>query len=125
MIARLRAVLTPWTLAVLISMLAAVFLIRSQTEDTEAAALENRVSETLSAMAGAGEVKVVIAYRTAAAQPSSLSGFQSVAQEPTPSGAVAVVQGADDPLIRAQMIDALCALLGLPASAVSVIAGGG
>ena len=124
MFTRLRAVLTPWALAVFISMLAAVFLLRSQTVDTGATALEKRIAETLSLMDGAGKVNVVISYRTAAAQ-SSLSAFQSGAQEQTPSGAVAVAQGAEDPLIRAQIADALCALLGLPASAVSVIAGGG
>lgn len=123
MIARLRAVLTPWVLAMLLSVLAVIFLFRGQTSGGGATALEKRISQTLSSMDGAGEVKVVISYRSAAHP--SISGFQSGAVEQTPSGAVAVVQGADDPLVRAQMVDALCALLGLPASAVSVIAGGG
>ena len=40
-------------------------------------------------------------------------------------GAVAVAQGADDPLVCLELQQALCALLGLPASAVSVVTGGG
>ena len=41
-----------------------------------------------------------------------------------PCGAMAVAQGADDPLVRMQLEQALCALLGLPNSAVSVVTGG-
>ncbi len=41
-----------------------------------------------------------------------------------PCGAMAVAQGADDPLVRMQLEQALCALLGLPISAVSVVTGG-
>ncbi len=37
---------------------------------------------------------------------------------------MAVAQGADDPLVRMQLEQALCALLGLPNSAVSVVTGG-
>ena len=39
-------------------------------------------------------------------------------------GAVAVAEGAGDPLVRIELEQALCALLGLPASAVSVVTGG-
>ena len=52
-----------------------------------------------------------------------LSGKTDEAAE-IPCGAVAVAQGADDPLVRIQLEQALCALLGLPGTAVSVMAGG-
>jgi len=51
-------------------------------------------------------------------------GAQGGETQAIPSGAVAVAQGADDPFVCAQLTQALCALLGLPASSVSVISGG-
>jgi len=40
------------------------------------------------------------------------------------AGAVAVASGAGDPVVRMMLEEALCALLGLPPSAVSVMTGG-
>ena len=66
-------------------------------------------------------MQVVIRMREASAQKGLTSAS---AKESVPGGAVVVAQGADDPWIRIQLQEALCSLLGLPASAVSVVAGG-
>ena len=123
MLGRLRAALTPQALLALLAALALIafsgVLGRSGGENLEAL-----VSRTLSQMEGAGCVQVVIytRARTAASGAFSPSGAQA---EELPCGAVAVAQGADDPLVRMQLEQALCALLGLPASAVSVVTGTG
>ena len=78
----------------------------------------------LSRMEGAGRVEVTIMTRkTQMGNSGLLSGKPDEAAE-IPCGAVAVAQGADDPLVRIQLEQALCALLGLPGTAVSVMAGG-
>ena len=41
-----------------------------------------------------------------------------------PVGAIAVMQGADDPVLQLEIQEAICVLLGLPASSVSVMMGG-
>lgn len=121
MLSRLRAALTPQVAWVLAAILLGICLLMHRGEG-ENTALEERVSKTLSSVYGAGEVRVVIATRSS--QPISTLGMQSKQAELIPCGAVAVAQGADDPWVQAQLTDALCALLGLPASAVSVIGGG-
>ena len=123
MLGRLRAALTPQALLALLAALALIafsgVLERSGGENLEA-----RVSRTLSQLAGAGRVQVVIYTRAREAASGTFSPSGAQAEE-LPCGAVAVAQGADDPLVRMQLEQALCALLGLPASAVSVVTGTG
>lgn len=116
-LSRLRAALTPQSLAIL-ALLALLFVsLQTRNEDS----LESRTASTLCAVDGAGRVKVTI--RTKDVQQSS--GLLGAGQaERVPVGAVAVAQGADDPLVAIRLQEALCALLGLPASSVSVITGG-
>ncbi len=120
--ARLRAVLTPQAVGLIVLLMAAVLFALGGWSGGETA-LEKRTAKTLAAMAGVDEVKVVIATR-ASPQKTSELGIRSGDQTEIPCGAVAVVQGADDPWMRAKLTQALCALLGLPASSVSVISGG-
>ena len=119
LLARLRAAMTPQALCLL---LLALLLLGGTRRwgDSAQTALEKRVSRVLSGVAGAGRVDVVIKTRRERGSALSSSG-----QEETPVGAVAVAQGADDPLMCMELQQALCALLGLPASAVSVVTGGG
>ena len=118
---KLWAVLTPQTLLVLVLLLIGVGMLFGGG-GTEETALEERIAGALSAMNGIGEVRVVIS--TQAVQAQAPLGISRERIQEIPSGAVAVVQGSDDPIMRAQIVDALCRLLGLPASAVSVISGG-
>ncbi|MBR5288705.1 MAG: hypothetical protein IKU34_08990 [Clostridia bacterium] len=118
---KLRAVLTPQVLLLLILMMAA-FVMLTGPERSEQSDLEKRIADTLSAVDGVGKVRVVIATRTEKTE--SGVGLSSGQPKQIPCGAVAVAEGAENPWIQAQLIDALCALLGLPASAVSVISGG-
>lgn len=124
MMARLRAALTPQVLIVLAaSLLLFGFLVSSGDAAGRASALETRISKALSAIDGAGEVQVVIVTKSGGAQ--AASAFSAPAQqEEIATGAVAVAQGADDPLVRMELTQALCSLLNLPASCVSVMAGG-
>lgn len=123
MLGRLRAALTPQALLALLAALALIMfsggLGRSGGED-----LETRVSRTLTQMEGAGRVQVVIYTRRKEAASGAFSSSGTQTGE-IPCGAVAVAEGADDPLVRMQLEQALCALLGLPASAVSVVTGTG
>ena len=97
--------------------------LRDQTGD-ETTRLEKQASAVLSRIEGAGRVEVTIMTRkTQMGNSGLLSGKTDEAAE-IPCGAVAVAQGADDPLVRIQLEQALCALLGLPGTAVSVMAGG-
>lgn len=110
---RLRAVLTPQAML----LLAALLLIAAGLGRSNAASsLEKRIGQTLSAVEGAGRVRVVI--RTKETQGGRSSGQTAAC------GAVAVAPGAEDPLVRMMLEEALCALLGLPPSAVSVMTGG-
>ena len=116
---RLRAALTPQALIVL-ALVMLLGMSFTQKEDS-GTALERRTEAALAAVSGAGKVQVVIRTRESSGQ----TGFAAASgKESVPCGAVAVAQGADDPWIRIQLQEALCALLGLPASAVSVVAGG-
>ena len=122
---RLRAALTPQAVLLLAGtlLLLAGLGVSSSRGGQSMTELERRISRTLSGGEGAGEVRVVILTRqTQQGTQSVLSGTQTQQQ---PSGAIAVAQGAGDPLVNLRLTQALCSLLGLPASAVSVMGGSG
>lgn len=127
-IRRLRAAVSPQALA-LIAAAMLLFLLAFRTQGTQErqTALEERAASVLSQMEGAGKVSVVVmtkpASQASGTRWSALSGASGT-DGVVPCGAVAVAQGADDPLVQMQLTQALCALLGLPASAVSVVTGG-
>ena len=91
------------------------------SQRTGALPLETRLARTLSCMEGAGRVEVTIRTREVA---SSGGVFGTSVSESVPCGAVVVAQGAQDPLVEMELRQAVCALLGLPASSVSVVTGG-
>ena len=70
-------------------------------------------------------MSVVIRTRETSGGGSTGLFSSDAAKETVPCGAVAVAEGADDPLVRMQLTQALCALLGLQASAVSVVSASG
>lgn len=119
---RLRAALTPQALLLAAALLltAALFGAFSGGE-SGATAMEKRISKALSGVEGAGRVRVVVLTRRRQTG-QSFSGEQ---EQEVPTGAVAVAQGADDPLVNMRLTQALCSLLGLPASAVTVMSGTG
>ena len=117
-LSRLRASLSPLALAILSVLMALLIFAARSTGQLD---LEERIARTLSSVDGAGRVEVTV--RMCAGESGSASGSLKRAQD-IPCGAVAVAQGADDPLVAMQLHDALCALLGLAPNAVSVIAGG-
>lgn len=122
LLGRLRAALTPQALALLAIGALVLFGSAFAGEDSTQTALEKRIGKALSSVEGAGHVQVVIHTREAAQGGSALSSSSGAQQ--VPLGAVAVAQGADDPVVYLELQQALCALLGLPASAVSVVTGG-
>lgn len=120
MLMRLKAALTPQALLLLSLLLLAGMLFFGKGRDETP--LEQRIERTLMAMEGVENVQVTI--RTYSVQEAARTDFPNPRGESIPAGAVAVVSGADDPLIRLQLERALCALLGLPPSAVNVISWG-
>lgn len=121
---RLRAALAlPGAKAMLLALL--LLLLAAGMRGGTETSLETRIARTLSAMEGAGEVSVVIRTRGGTDGGSGSLLRTDSAAEAVPCGAVAVAQGADDPLVRMQLMQALCALLGLQASAVSVVSASG
>ena len=74
---------------------------------------EQRLSATLSSIAGAGEIRVSIYYAQAA------SAFGGTGAR-TPIGAVIVAQGAGDVAVRLNLMRAAETLLGLSANQVEV-----
>ena len=112
---------TPQTLLLFVLILLGMAMVMGMWQRKELS-LEERVADTLSAIEGVGDVRVVIATKPVRTQTSMQ--IVNGQQMEIPCGAVAVAKGADDPWIQGQIIDALCALLGLPVSAVSVISGG-
>ncbi|MGN0773179.1 MAG: hypothetical protein ACI4MP_05240 [Candidatus Ventricola sp.] len=119
-LSRLRAALTPQAAALLAAALLLAWLAAAGRR-TGASPLETRLAQTLSCMEGAGQVEVTIRTREVTA---SGGAFGAAASESVPCGAVVVAQGADDPLVEMELRQAVCALLGLPASSVSVVTGG-
>ena len=119
-LSRLRAALTPQAAALLAAVLLLCWL-AAASQRTGASPLETRLARTLSCMEGAGRVEVTIRTREVA---SSGGAFGASVSESVPCGAVVVAQGAQDPLVKMELRQAVCALLGLPASSVSVVTGG-
>ena len=120
---RLRAAFTPWLLALLLMLaLLGIRGIAAGAKD-ESTQLERRAQQVLSRIDGAGAVSVAIYIRKVEEQKKGM-GLTPAEQEKIPIGVVAVAKGATDPFVCAQLTQALCALLGLPASSVSVISGG-
>ena len=119
-LSRLRAALTPQAVALLAAALLLCWL-AAASQRTGASPLETRLARTLSCMEGAGRVEVTIRTREVA---SSGGAFGAYVSESVPCGAVVVAQGAQDPLVEMELRQAVCALLGLPASSVSVVTGG-
>lgn len=118
--ARLRAVITPQALMAFAAALLLLVLSFSGSGEGDASALEKRTARVLSSISGAGRVRVVIRMQTQETE----QGLSGSCVKAIPAGAVAAAQGADDPLIRLELQEALCALLSLPASSVSIVAGG-
>ena len=119
-LSRLRAALTPQAVMLLAAALLLCWL-AAASQRTGASPLETRLARTLSCMEGAGRVEVTIRTREVA---SSSGVFGTSVSESVPCGAVVVAQGAQDPLVEMELRQAVCALLGLPASSVSVVTGG-
>lgn len=120
-LSRLRAALTPQAVMLLAAALLLAWLAAAAGRRTGASPLETRLSRTLSGMEGAGRVEVTIRTREVV---SAGGAFGASVSESVPCGAVIVAQGAQDPLVEMELRQAVCALLGLPASSVSVVTGG-
>ena len=120
---RIKAVFTPQVIA-LLGLALALFGFSCFTIQEKNQSLEVRASKVLSQVEGAGKVEVAIMVRKSNATDTGLLSRKSGREAEIPYGAIAVAQGADDPIVRMQLEQALCALLGLPISAVSVVTGG-
>ena len=121
LLAHLRAAISPQVMLALACALLLLFFAALSSGEEGASALEKRTERVLSAVSGAGKVNVVINMRAALQTGRGISAAQP---DEIPAGAVAVAQGADDPVVHYELQQALCALLSLPASAVSVVTGG-
>ena len=102
-----------WLLLIAVCVLA-LLLPGSSSGKTGMTEEEQRYSATLSRIAGAGEVRISIAYAQAA------STFGGASRQPT--GAVIVAQGAGSVAVRLELLRAAEALLGLSAQEVEVFA---
>lgn len=122
-----------------------------QQEDFDLAALEEKLSRTLSQVEGAGQVTVTLTVKSgmervlASDRTTSVTDRGSSVEEetvltgsggsqeavllsrryPTFQGALVVCQGGDDPAIRLLMTQAVSALTGLGADRVTVCKGAG
>ena len=123
--ARLRAAAT---LPVLAGLLAAFLLIagvRFSVGGSEAHQLEKRLEKTLSRVEGAGRVEVVIRTKTIYGETGGAVLSSGAQSKQVPCGAIAVAQGAGDPMVKHALMQALCALLGLQAAQVDVLISSG
>lgn len=120
------AALTPQAV-VLIAAAMLLLLFTALPAENGETRIEKRAGRVLSQMEGAGRVSVVVMTRPAA-QPGirrfkCADGFRrrgkGSAMRRGSRGA-----GSGRPLVQMQLTQALCSLLGLPASAVSVVTGG-
>ena len=101
-----------WLALVLLCAAAAMLLPGNRAAAPGMTEEEQRFSATLSRIAGAGEVRISIAYAQAA---SSFGGGSR-----TPTGAVIVAEGAGSVSVRLNLLRAAEALLGLNAGEVEV-----
>lgn len=118
--ARVRAVITPQALLALAVALLLLYSVWPSGGEEQSSSLESQTSRVLSLVEGAGRVDVVIRMQREA----NTSPLNAERPEEYPVGAVAVAQGADDPVVQLELQQALCALLSLPATAVSIVTGG-
>ena len=102
----------PWLALLLCCALALILWPSASGQFSSMTEEEQRVSATLSRIAGAGETHVSIYYAQAA------STFGNTAR--TPVGAVVVARGAGDVEVRLKLTQAVETLLGLAASQVDV-----
>lgn len=114
-----RGLLTPSILLLFIVGVLVLYTLSGMVEKEEMTQLEIRISNTLKMIDGAGNVRVVIRTVKQSRQGSS-SGIYMGTEE-IPCGALVVAEGGDDPLVRMELTNALCALLGLQAYQVEVI----
>ncbi len=87
-------------------------------------ALENRLSQVLSAVEGAGRVEVIIHMAIPESAAVQVGAFGEPAQgkaEERPGGVIVVAEGADQLSVRLALARAVQTLLDLPASAVEVL----
>ena len=120
---RIKAALTPQMLLLLLLAVILIGYTALKNEASGVTRIEKQASEVLSHVEGAGRVEVTVMTRKAQTSGTGLLKSETGGEE-VPCGAMAVAQGADDPFVRMELEQALCALLGLPGSAVSVMAGG-
>ena len=113
-LSRLRAARIPQA-AMIFAALMLIYWLSGAEADS---ALERRISQTLSRVEGAGRVEVTIAMQTAGAPQRTLGADRG---EQTPCGAVAVAQGADDPLVKLAITEAVSKVTGLRSDKISVI----
>lgn len=92
---------------------AALLLMRGGEKGAGMTAEEQRIAQVLSAMEGAGEVKVALYY---AREAGTFSGAENL----RPTGAVVVAQGAGSMEVRLNLIRAVRTLLSLEENAVDV-----
>lgn len=123
---RLRAVLSMPIALVILLLLSLMLLSRGQVNGNMAQErLERRVEQALSQIEGAGCVQVIIRTH-AVSEKANGSGLITRSEgERIPCGAIAIAQGAGDPVVNMRITSALCALLGLQASQVDVLVASG
>lgn len=109
---RIKAALCSPVISLLMAAALMAMLLTGETVGRDDAKLEKRIADALSRVPGAGQVEVIIRTRE-----------ENTGK--TPCGAVAVAMNANDPLVRLELTQALCALLGLQAADVSVISSWG
>ena len=122
MIQRLRTVLTNRAILFLILLVCLTSVILNDREE-KTDGLERRLERTLSLIRGAGRVSVVVSVRNEEAYAKSGVIMDRSTGSTTPCGAVVVATGAEDPVVRMELTQAVCSVLGLPVSAVSVSIG--
>jgi hypothetical protein len=101
-----------WLLLIAVCAAALLLLPSSSQSKTGMTEEEQRYSATLSRIAGAGEVRISIAYAQTA------SSFGSASRQAT--GAVIVAQGAGSVAVRLELLRAAEALLGLSPAQIEV-----
>ena len=119
---RIKAALTPQVLLLLLLAFSMIGYCALREEAGGADRLEKQASAVFSRMEGGG--RGVLPIMSLNAQSGGAGLLKGETGGEVPCGAMAVAQGAEDPLVRMQLEQALCALLGLPNSAVSVVTGG-